>query len=146
MACRTPEILRWHFTPPHPRCQSHVVCCHIHGRLAGYLILQTGVAGLGGLRKAIVADLIALDERDDVIAELFAASYAIAKRERCDVLEVLGFPQEIRRVCLDWKPLLRKYPSCPFYFKARRDPLRESLAREQTWYACPFDGDTTLSA
>lgn len=145
LACRMPEILRWHFLIPHSRRKAHAVACYHERRLAGYLILQTGLDGPLGLRKAIVADLIALGGRPGIIAELFASAYELAKKEGSDVLEVEGFPEEVRQVCRTWKPFSRRYPACPFYYKTDRPPLSELLAREESWYACPFDGDTTLS-
>ena len=145
IASRTPEILRWHFLIPQSRRTAHALVCYHERRLVGYLILQTGLVGPLGLQKAFVADLIALHDRPEVIAELFACAYEFAKKEGCDVLEVEGFPEEVRRVCRAWKPFSRRYPACPFYYKTDRIPLPELLAREESWYACPFDGDTTLS-
>jgi hypothetical protein len=145
LACRTPEILRWHFLIPHGRRRAHALACYHERRLAGYLILQTGLVGPLGLRTAFVADLIALGGRPGIIAELFAGAYELAKKEGSDVLEAEGFPQEVRQVCQTWKPFNRRYPACTFYYKTDRTPLRELLALEESWYACPFDGDTTLS-
>ncbi|MGA7784743.1 MAG: hypothetical protein WB997_08890 [Candidatus Acidiferrales bacterium] len=146
MACRTPEILRWHFLTPNSRRRNHVLACFHERRLAGYLILQTGLAGPHGLRKAIVADLIAIGGHPGVIAELFAGAYELAKKEGSDLLEAEGFPEEVRRVFQTWSPFNRRFPGWPFYYKTDRTPLRELLTHEESWYACPFDGDTTLSA
>ena len=61
-----------------------------------------------------------------------------------DVFEFLGFPPNIRQTCSAWHPYVRKYPSCPFYYKAADANLHHSLSDGKVWYASPFDGDTTL--
>jgi hypothetical protein len=145
LACRTPEILRWHFQVPYSRRRVHVIACHKERRLVGYLILQIVFVGSLGLWKGFVADLIALVDRPEIIAELFATAHELAKQEGCAVLEVEGFPREVRQVCDSWEPYSRSYPACPFYYKADSTSLADPLAREDSWYAWPFDGDTTLS-
>lgn len=145
LACRTPDILRWHFQVPYSRRRVHVIACYKERRLVGYLILQIVFVGALGLWKGFVADLIALVDRPEIIAELFVSAYELAKQEGCDVLEVEGFPRQVRQVCDRWEPYSRSYPACPFYYKTDSASLAILLAREESWYACPFDGDTTLS-
>ena len=145
LACRTPEILRWHFLIPHGRRKTHVLTCYLEGRLQGYMIVQTGIGGPFGLRRAMVSDLMVAGDQPGVITELFAGAYEIAKKSKSDVFEVLGFPEEVRQICRLWKPYSRKYPACPFFYKTDRPGLRELLVQEEAWYAGPFDGDTTLS-
>lgn len=145
LACRTPEVLRWHFLVPQARRTAHVLACYRESRLVGYLILQIGSTSPLGLRKAFVADLIVLGDKPEVIAELFVSAYDLAKKEGCHVLEVEGFPEEVRQVCRTWKPFSRKYPACTFYYKTDHALLMEPLKLEESWYACPLDGDTTLS-
>ena len=61
------------------------------------------------------------------------------------VLEVLGFPANLRQVFLQWKPYFEKVSSLRlFYFKARDRALQGILGAAEVWYASPFDGDTTL--
>jgi len=146
LAWRTPEVLRWHFLVPNSGRKTCVLACYSNSRLQGYLILVIGRDPNLDLHKATVADLIAAADDPAVIRELLAVAYDFAKKERCDVLELLGFPQEIRRVCEESRPHRRAYPACPFLYKTGRTELRDVLIHEKAWYACPFDGDATLSA
>jgi len=75
---------------------------------------------------------------------LCAAAYQHGKHMGSHVLEILGFPPGIRAVCSRSNPYLRKYPSCPFYYKTADPSLHKALAEPSLWYASPFDGDTTL--
>lgn len=144
LAWRTPEMLRWHFLAPEKRRKTDVLACYSGRRLDGYAVVQTGLTGPFGLRKAIIADLIAIGDRPQIVADLLANAYEVARQEKSAVLELLGFPEAIREVCKAGKPLSRTYPACPFYYKAEQPALRETLARGESWYACPFDGDTTI--
>ena len=97
-----------------------------------------------GLRRSIIADMIARKDNPEVLAALCVAAYDQAKQAGSHILEVLGFPQTVRSVCSRWNPYLRKYPACPFYYKAVDPLLHKQLADASAWYASPFDGDTTL--
>jgi hypothetical protein len=87
-------------------------------------------------------------ENDDphLATRLLVETYEYAKDSGSHTLEVLGFPQFIRNICLEWKPYSREYPACPFLYKASDQALHAELANENAWYACPYDGDTTLLA
>ena len=145
LAWRTPEVLQWHFLIPHSKRIPHVLACFSNGRMEGYIIVVVGRDKNLGLRKAAVADLLVAGDNPEIVRELLAGAYDIAKTNSCDVLEVLGFPEEIRRICVEGKPYKRNYPACPFFYKTQRPHLQEVLTREESWYACPFDGDATLS-
>jgi len=59
-------------------------------------------------------------------------------------LEVQGFPSNIREVSHPWHPYRRKYPACPYNYKAADPVLHSELNNPAVWYACPYDGDATL--
>jgi hypothetical protein len=143
-ADRSPDTLRWHFETPGDRGTTRVLCCYRSRELLGYVVVRSDPADSPGLRRAIVADMIALRDDPDVLAALCVAAYDHAKHSGSHILEVLGFPQTIRNVCFQWNPYLRRYPSCPFYYRAVDPRLHQQLADASAWYASPFDGDTTL--
>ena len=97
-----------------------------------------------GLRKSSVADMLAKQDDPEVLRALLIAAYDHANRGGSYILEVLGFPSSVRQVCLQWNPYRRKYPACPFYYKAADPMLHKTLSDGRAWYATPFDGDTTL--
>ena len=94
----------------------------------------------------MIADIFAAHDDPEVLRALFAAAYEHAKRTGSEILEVLGLPQEVRRVLSESRPYLRRYPACPFFYKAADPTLHKELADGMAWYASPFDGDTTLVA
>ena len=144
LADRSPAVLAWHFDIPGDSAITRVLCCHANGKLAGYAVVRSDLNPRNGLRRATVADMIASQDDLKVLRALLAATYDYAKRSGSQVLEVMGFPREIRQVLLESKPYMRKYPASPFYYKAADPLLHKALADPMAWYASPFDGDTTL--
>ncbi len=143
-ALRTPDAMRWHFDPPANRRKVHAFAASKGKELVGYMIVRHEGPGTEGLRRSLVADLIVKGDDRQILESLFAAALASAKDFGCDVLEMMGFPARIRQTFLQWKPYSRRYPACPFFYKTRDRALHEKLAKEISWYACPFDGDATL--
>lgn len=143
-ADRTAETLRWHFEIPGDKGSVRVLCCRKNGELEGYAIVRTDTGEEDGLRKSIIADLVAKYDDPDVVTALCVAAYKGAKATGSDVLEMQGFPANIRQLAMKWRPYQRKYPACPYYYKASDPELHKALSDAAAWYACPFDGDTTL--
>jgi hypothetical protein len=144
LADRSLATLRWHLEIPGDRGCARVLCCHKDGELAGYAVLRTDTDEQNGLKKSVVADTFVKQDDPEVVKALWAAAYESAKHEGSHVLEVLGFPPNIRLACVEWKPYVRKYPASPYYYKAADPALHETLSDAAAWYATPFDGDGTL--
>jgi hypothetical protein len=143
-ADRSPAALRWHFEIPGDRGSSRVLCCYRNAELLGYAVVRSDTKPENGLRVSLIADLVAKGDDPEVVKALWVAAYDAARQEGSHVLEVMGFSSNIRQVSANWSPYRRKYPACPFYFKAADPALQETLSRESAWYASPFDGDATL--
>lgn len=143
LADRSPASLRWHFNVPRSQRKTTVLCCHSHGRLRGYVVVQN-VPETDGLCRCFVADMVVEGDDRDVMECLLGAAHAHAQSSGSDVFEILGFPGNIRQILMQWRPHLRKYPACPFFFKAKDKNLRGILAAADAWYANPYDGDTSL--
>jgi len=144
LADRSPATLKWHFNIPGDTGTTHVMCCRDNGELLGYIIVRNGSMQQDGLKRSIIADILVKQDDPGVLKALFLAAYEHAKRSGGDVLEIMGFPQNVREVCLLWKPYRRSYPACPFYYKAADPVLHRTLSDARLWYATPFDGDATL--
>jgi hypothetical protein len=121
-----------------------VLCCRKDGELVGYAVIRTDTDPHDGLRKSIIADTLVRQDDPEIVKALWGAAYECAKLEGSHVLEVLGFPPSTRQACSEWKPYVRKYPACPYYYKAADPVLHKQLTDGGAWYATPFDGDATL--
>lgn len=143
MAQRNARILKWHFTPPKSNRPAYVLRAFVRGQLVGYAVIRHEEGELG-TRRTVLSDLLVSQQDPKIIEQLFSAAYRNAVANSSSVLEVIGFPRSIRNIFQTWKPHSRQYPACPFFFKARDRTLHSQLENENAWYACPFDGDTTL--
>jgi hypothetical protein len=143
-ADRSPEVLRWHFEIPGDRGSAHVLRCYDNDKLKGYTVVRSDEDPRDGVRRSVIADLIARHDDPAVVRALWAAAYEHAKAVGSDVLEVQGFPSQIRELSTVWRPYRRKYPACPYYYRATDPELHKALGDPSAWYACPFDGDATL--
>jgi hypothetical protein len=144
LADRSPDTLRWHCRTPGDEGSTGVFCCHSGKELLGYVVVRSDPATTLGLKRSFVADMIAKNDDPVTLNALCVAAYWHAKQVGSHILEILGFPPSIRAACSQSDPYLRKYPSCPFYYKASDPSLHKALAEPSLWYASPFDGDTTL--
>ncbi len=144
LADRSPAALRWHFEIPGDRGSANVLCCYQDSELVGYTVLRNDANSENGLRTSIVADLVAKDDDDDVVQNLLSAAYQRAKNAGSHTFELLGFPSSIRQAALAWNPYRRRYPACPFFYKAATPELHKALSDTTAWYASPYDGDATL--
>jgi hypothetical protein len=144
LAKRSSEILRWHFEPPLNRRPVSVFTCFQNGEMRGYLLLRFYEESPEGLRRALLADLLVQDNDRAVLAALLCAAVKKARDSRADILEVVGFPEAVREQLLDYRPYARNLPANPFYFKAREKNLQDALQQQAAWYACAYDGDSTL--
>jgi hypothetical protein len=145
LADRSPETLRWHFHTPGDKGATRVLCCYANAELVGYAVVRDEAASeVNRLRRSIIADMLAREDEPAILSALWAAAYDHAKQAGSHIFEVLVFPPEVREVSSSWHPYTRKYPALPFYYKAADPLLHSELADGAAWYACPFDGDTTL--
>src|SRR3989442_9344115 len=144
LADRSPAALRWHFESPNDAGTARVLCCYKDGDLLGYVAIFSDQDQTNGLRRSMIADMLAKQDDPAVLRTLLNAAYDHAKRVGSHVLEVLGFPNSIRQICSQWNSYRRKYAACPFYYKAVDPTLHKTLSDGRAWYATPFDGDTTL--
>jgi hypothetical protein len=144
LADRSQASLRWHLTIPGCPGETSILCCHREGRLAGYAVVKNLTDEKTGLCRCTLIDLLVEADDSSVTESLLAAAYTKARTSGSHVFEVLGFPRKVREILARWKPYSRQYPACPFLFKTNDAVLHAILEQEDAWYACPFDGDTTL--
>lgn len=142
-ACRTAADLRWHFEFTSAEAVI-VLRCRRRGGLQGYLVLVRETVPEIGLDRLKVADLFVASNNLDTIDALLAAAYEMGRALGCHVLELVGFPREIRTQAERFRPFSRLYPTYPFYFKARSADLHRALHSQDVWYPSLYDGDGCL--
>jgi len=143
-ADRSAATLRWHFAVPGFQGTTRVLSCRRKREFLGYAVVRNDVEQPDGLRRSLVADLIAKRDDTEAIRALFLAAFEIARRAKSHVLEVIGLPETVRRVLGESKPYVRRFPACPFYYRAADSHLHKTLSSAAVWYVSAYDGDRTL--
>ena len=144
LAYRTSAYLRWHFEKPANKEITKIFCSRRDGRLCGYAISAREESESIGLVRTQIADVFVERDDPDVIDQLLVAACDHARRDGSHLLEMIGFPQEIRERLHAGRAFTRELPCWPYIYKAVKDDLREALRDERRWYASPFDGDANL--
>lgn len=144
LAHRTAETLRWHYDDEGRPNPPFLLAAYQDERLVGYVGVVRQDAPHLGLNRARVADIFV--ERDDpeVIRSLLIAAMQHARQRGAYMLEVIGFPESIRRGLADLRPFELRDDSTPFLFRGIDPKLHQALSTPDVWYASLYDGDGSL--
>lgn len=140
LSYRTAETLRWHFAGQ----RAKVLCCDRDGQLKGYAIVTREDSQTLRLARSWIVDIFVENDDPQVVYRLLEAAYSHAVADGSHVLEVMGFPQSIRKELLRSRPYSRMTPNLPYSYRARDSGVQKELQDADAWYACPFDGDASL--
>lgn len=142
MADRSSAVLRWHFGDPERSIQ--VIRCRRDSRLAGFAVIGIEDSREWRLRRAQLLDILADDDAPGVLDALLAACETQARKNGCAVFEVCGAPRAVRMRFERRKPLRRRLPSWPVFYRASDPDLVRELESEGAWYLTRYDGDSSL--
>jgi hypothetical protein len=120
----------------------YLLGCREGGELVGYILISIEEVSDLQLKRAKIIDLFVLENSAEYVENLFAAAYEVAKEKKCQMIELIGLPQEIRNMALKYRPFSRKYPSFPYSYKVNSENLELPLQNENCWYPTAYDGDT----
>lgn len=145
LADRSLETLTWHFGARNTdRRRPQFIRVRHSGRLAGYLTLTTEDSDEIGLKRCRVADLIVDNDDPEFVDALLSAAFDAARERGAYVLEVVGYPADLRSRFRQSHPHTRQLPSWPYWYKAIDRDLSRRLCAAAPWYVTPYDGDASL--
>jgi len=144
LALRTRETLRWHFDRSGTGDRVKVLCARRTGRLIGYAIIAREQSVEIDLVRTRIVDIFVEKDEPEIVDRLLSAAHDYATGDGSHVLDVRGFPKNIRQRFLAGKPYSRELPSCTYFYKVLDEGLRRDLTRSDAWYASLFDGDASL--
>lgn len=145
LAERSAGALRWHFGHRGAATRRAKFVCAWHaGKLVGYVVLTREDSEGIGLMRSRIADLMAEKDAPDIIDALLNAAYLQACAEGSHILELVGFPERIRKHFVDGRAFERTLPSWQFWYKAVAPGLSDDLKCQDAWYGSSYDGDASL--
>jgi hypothetical protein len=144
LALRTSETLRWHFDRPETGERVKVLCCRRDGRLTGYAIIAREHLTEIDLVRTSLVDIFVEHDEPEIVDRLLLVAHEYAAGDGSHVLEVIGFPENIRQRFLQSRPYSRKLPNWTYFYRVLDEDLGRDLVGPDDWYASLFDGDATL--
>ena len=136
--------LRWQFGHPAIARAARLVGVWQADQLMGYVILTRWDAPAVGLRRLMIADLIAIEHRPALVQALMLAALAHARATDVHVVQCTGLPSAVRESMHVLGPRQRTLTDSAFYYFSKCDGLTEALSNKTNWYASMLDGDTSL--
>ena len=144
LACRSSDSLRWHFGSVGDAKEARVFV-HRQERLRGYMVVMRDDVEDIKLKRLRIADLFVEDDDAAVVANLLCAAYDYGRQQGYHSLEWIGMSSKLRDVALRHRPLVRKLPTWPLYYKGLTAEIADALQGSEPWYITFYDGDTTLA-
>jgi len=142
---RSAAVLRWRYGHAMAAARhAALLVARRAGGISGYAVITRENSPSIGLDRSRIVDLIAENDEGYVIDHLLATAHEHARHDGSHILELIGFPEPIRRRVAAGNPFVRRLPSWEFWYKAVDPDLARSLADPQSWYGSPFDGDASL--
>ena len=112
--------------------------------ISGYLIISEMDSIEFGLKRMIIDDLIVYDNNPNSILCLVKKAFLYAKKNKVDILQITGLPDNIREALKSTKPFSHKYSYTRFWYYVINQDLDKPLKKKSTWYASLFDGDSSI--
>ncbi len=143
LADRRAPYLNWHFSGE--KMDIKIIACYKQSRLEGYIALFKRTSKKLDYIRYQIIDLIALDDNLQIIQVLLARAYQVSREDKVDALEITGFTTHIQRLAKKLGALSRKSFQTPFTYKLINKELsKEEFSKEELWYPCLYDGDSSL--
>ncbi len=140
---RNSKYLKWHFGFFEEN-ELTFLCAYKGKILIGYIILRHDEVKEIALKRSKIVDLFVEQDDKNIIDKLISEAYSRSKIKGSSILEMVGFPKNIRDRFKSNKPYSRIFPSWPFLYKAVNSKLKKDLKLEESWYASSFDGDASF--
>ena len=121
----------------------HMYGAYLKGLFLGYILLKIEHVEHLNLKRCIIIDIFGDFGDDKNLVVLISELIREVKDLSVDTLEILGFPQDIRRIVKRLLPFKRIIPNWP-YFKFMIQDLKTVCQNSDFWYVSLMDGDSSL--
>ena len=139
LTSRRPDVLRWTFGNGLETGRKVILGRFDGERLRGYIVLRM-VTTRDGVPRVRVNDWIAIENDEDVLADLLRDAILYVRKEKKGILlQMTGFPDPVQPLIRQYLPVHRAKPNA-FFYKAKKSELAGYLA--DSWFFGPYDGDS----
>jgi len=145
LADRSAAVLRWRYGHPAAAMRRPAILrARRGGHIAGYTVITREDSPDIGLNRSRIIDLIAENDDAGVIDGLLREAHDLAYADGSHILELVGFPTNVRQRFIAGNPYVRQLPSWEFWYKAVDPALVQPLSAPASWYGSSYDGDRSL--
>lgn len=144
LAVRTRGVLEWHFKYALLDNRLWIATVVDNLSLAAYAIFDRQDTSAFGLRRMRLVDFQSLDGSTALLEPLICWALRKCRKERIDLLEILGRWLEKGEFIETVAPHRRKLEAWRFMYRANNAGLATTLRDPRLWGPSLFDGDATL--
>jgi len=143
-ACRSREVLEWHFGNALKKNNAWVLSVNNGDDLAAYgIVCRQDNPGLG-LKRMRLVDLQAEPGKSELLRPILYQALRRCHDEGIYILEAVGFSSEKQRIIESMNPHHRELASWRYFYRTNNQRLAARLERPEPWDPSFFDGDSSL--
>ena len=138
---RSVAMLQWrvNIAPSH----YHMYGAYLKDKFLGYILLKIEHVEHLKLKRCLIIDIFGDFKNDENLVVLISELVREVKDLSVDTLEIIGFPQAIRKIVKRLMPFKRIISTRP-YFKFMTQDLKTVCQNSDFWYVSLMDGDSSL--
>ncbi len=138
---RSVAMLQWrvNIAPSH----YHMYGAYLKDKFLGYILLKIEHVEHFNLKRCLIIDIFGDFKNDENLVVLISELVREVKDLSVDTLEIIGFPQAIRKIVKRLMPFKRIISTRP-YFKFMTQDLKTVCQNSDFWYVSLMDGDSSL--
>ena len=139
---RSSEWLNWHLGSKLKNKGAFILVNKKDKAIEGYAVCIIKKVKNLGLKKAVLTDLVSLEDNTRSYMDLILQSIEHSIKLKCDLLEIVGFKENKRKIIKNIKPFEKKSKFSPFFFKSNNLNLNKALLKKEIWDPSEIDGDS----
>jgi hypothetical protein len=121
----------------------HMYGAYLKGQFLGYILLKIEHVEHLKLKRGLIIDIFGDFKNNENLLVLICELVRDVKDLSVDTLEIIGFPQSIRKIVKRLMPFKRIISTRP-YFKFMTQDLKTVCQNSDFWYVSLMDGDSSL--
>jgi len=121
----------------------HMYGAYLKDKFLGYILLKIEHVEHLNLKRCLIIDIFGDFGNEENLVVLISELVREVKDLSVDTLEIIGFPQAIRKIVKRLLPFKRIISNWP-YFKFMTQDLKTVCQNSDFWYVSLMDGDSSL--
>ena len=139
---RSSSWMNWHLNNKIKEKNISILTKKEGDKIIGYAICVYKYEKELNLKKAVLIDIMQLNDDEALFTDLVLNSIINASKSSCDLFQIVGFNEKKRKQFYKLKPFIAKNKFSTFYFNAKNLMLDSFLSKQDSWDPSEIDGDS----